>query len=34
MGQTVGAYLLQRLAEWDVSHVFGYPGDGIPRIQE
>ena len=32
MSQTVGAYLLERLREWGVSHVFGYPGDGINGI--
>ncbi|MGH3321694.1 MAG: thiamine pyrophosphate-requiring protein [Streptosporangiaceae bacterium] len=32
MSQTVGDYLLQRLREWDVEHVFGYPGDGINGI--
>ncbi|MDQ0994354.1 thiamine pyrophosphate-requiring protein [Streptomyces sp. V3I7] len=25
----VSDYILQRLREWDVTHVFGYPGDGI-----
>ncbi len=29
MAQTVADYLLQRLREWDVEHVFGYAGDGI-----
>ena len=29
MVQTVGDYLLQRLREWGVEHVFAYPGDGI-----
>ncbi len=29
MAQTVGDYLLQRLREWDIRQVFGYPGDGI-----
>ena len=29
MSTTVGDYLLQRLREWDVRHVFGYGGDGI-----
>jgi pyruvate dehydrogenase (quinone) len=30
MSQTVGDYLLERLAqEWKVKRVFGYPGDGI-----
>ncbi|HEX4760539.1 MAG TPA: thiamine pyrophosphate-requiring protein [Thermoleophilaceae bacterium] len=32
MGQTVGEYLLRRLREWDVRHVYGYPGDGINGI--
>lgn len=30
--QTVADYLLQRLREWDVNHLFGYPGDGINGI--
>jgi pyruvate dehydrogenase (quinone) len=29
MGQTVADHILQRLREWQVQHVFGYPGDGI-----
>jgi pyruvate dehydrogenase (quinone) len=29
MATTVGDYLLERLREWDVEEVFGYPGDGI-----
>src|SRR5436305_8237871 len=29
MSQTVGAYVLERLSEWGVEKVFGYPGDGI-----
>jgi pyruvate dehydrogenase (quinone) len=29
MGQTVADHLLERLREWDVRQVFGYPGDGI-----
>src|SRR5436305_14899448 len=29
MSQTVGAYVLDRLGEWGVEKVFGYPGDGI-----
>jgi len=29
MTTTVADYLLQRLREWDVEHVFGYAGDGI-----
>src|ERR1051326_8100696 len=29
---TVGDYLIQRLATWGVSRVYGYPGDGINGI--
>ncbi len=29
MAETVGDVLLQRLRDWDVKQVFGYPGDGI-----
>jgi pyruvate dehydrogenase (quinone) len=29
MSETVGDYLLRRLREWGVDHVFAYPGDGI-----
>ncbi|MFE0678341.1 thiamine pyrophosphate-requiring protein [Streptomyces sp. NPDC058867] len=29
MSTTVADYILQRLREWDVEHVFAYPGDGI-----
>jgi pyruvate dehydrogenase (quinone) len=29
MSRTVADYLLQRLREWRVEHVFGYAGDGI-----
>jgi pyruvate dehydrogenase (quinone) len=32
MSETVGDYLLARLREWGVEHVFGYPGDGINGI--
>src|SRR5213594_1188866 len=32
MATTVGDYLLQRLREWQVDTVFGYPGDGINGI--
>jgi pyruvate dehydrogenase (quinone) len=32
MGKTVADYLLQRLNEWDVHRIFGYPGDGINGI--
>jgi pyruvate dehydrogenase (quinone) len=30
--QTVADYLLRRLRQWDVAHVFGFPGDGINGI--
>ena len=30
--KTVGAFLLERLREWGVRRVFGYPGDGINGI--
>ena len=29
MSQTVGAFMLQRLQQWGVSRIYGYPGDGI-----
>ena len=29
---TVGRYILERLAEWGVKRVYGYPGDGINGI--
>ena len=29
MSQTVGDYLLDRLATWGVRRIYGYPGDGI-----
>src|SRR5690349_7966917 len=29
---TVGQFILQRLSEWGVKNVFGYPGDGINGI--
>ncbi|GAB3409082.1 pyruvate oxidase [Flindersiella endophytica] len=32
MSQTVANYLLKRLREWGVEHVFAYPGDGINGI--
>src|ERR1700741_3475054 len=32
MSQTVGDFLVQRLQQWDVRHVFGYPGDGINGV--
>jgi pyruvate dehydrogenase (quinone) len=31
-GKDVGDYLLQRLRDWGIEHVFGYPGDGINGI--
>jgi pyruvate dehydrogenase (quinone) len=32
MSATVGDFLLQRLGEWGVRRVYGYPGDGINGI--
>jgi pyruvate dehydrogenase (quinone) len=32
MAPTVGQFLLQRLAEWGVKRIYGYPGDGINGI--
>jgi pyruvate dehydrogenase (quinone) len=32
MGKTVADQLLERLGEWGVSRIFGYPGDGINGI--
>ena len=32
MSQTVGDFLLDRLAAWGVDRIFGYPGDGINGI--
>src|SRR5690349_15554575 len=29
---TVGQFILQRLAEWGVKNIYGYPGDGINGI--
>jgi pyruvate dehydrogenase (quinone) len=29
MSKTVGDFLVQRLQDWGVRHLFGYPGDGI-----
>ena len=29
MAQTVSEFVIQRVREWGVSRVFGYPGDGI-----
>lgn len=32
MAETVGEYLLRRLASWGVRRIYGYPGDGINGI--
>src|SRR5882757_9222219 len=32
MAKTVGDFLLERLATWNVTRIFGYPGDGINGI--
>jgi pyruvate dehydrogenase (quinone) len=32
MSETVGDYLLDRLATWGVKRIYGYPGDGINGI--
>src|SRR4051812_29004318 len=32
MSKTVGDFLVQRLGEWGVQRVYGYPGDGINGI--
>src|SRR6266496_2421814 len=32
MSQTVGDFIVQRLHEWGVQHIFGYPGDGINGV--
>ncbi|HEY0418036.1 MAG TPA: thiamine pyrophosphate-requiring protein [Acetobacteraceae bacterium] len=32
MAQTVGDYIWQRLQQWGVRRVFGYPGDGIAGL--
>ena len=32
MSDTVGDFLLQRLSDWGVKRMFGYPGDGINGI--
>ena len=29
MARTVGQFILERLAEWGVKRIYGYPGDGI-----
>ncbi len=32
MSETVGDFILQRLSDWGIRRVFGYPGDGINGI--
>jgi pyruvate dehydrogenase (quinone) len=32
MSKTVGDFLLERLSEWNVRRIYGYPGDGINGI--
>ena len=32
MSKTVGDFLVERLLEWNVTRIFGYPGDGINGI--
>jgi pyruvate dehydrogenase (quinone) len=32
MSTTVGDFLLQRLSEWGVTRIFGFPGDGINGV--
>src|SRR6476661_10597067 len=32
MGKTAGDYLCERLLEWGVSTIYGFPGDGINGI--
>jgi pyruvate dehydrogenase (quinone) len=32
MAPTVGDFLVQRLQQWGVRHIFGYPGDGINGV--
>jgi pyruvate dehydrogenase (quinone) len=32
MGKTVGDFVVERLAEWGVRKIFGYPGDGINGV--
>ena len=29
MSQTVGDFLVDRLHQWGVTRIYGYPGDGI-----
>lgn len=32
MSQNVSDFIVQRLHQWDVRHIFGYPGDGINGV--
>src|SRR6266567_4384707 len=32
MSQTVGNFIVQRLIEWGIRRVYGYPGDGINGV--
>ena len=32
MGETVSDFLIQRLVEWDIKRIYGFPGDGINGI--
>jgi pyruvate dehydrogenase (quinone) len=32
MGKTCSDFLVERLHEWGVSRIYGYPGDGINGI--
>jgi pyruvate dehydrogenase (quinone) len=32
MGKTVGEFMVERLRDWGVRRVFGYPGDAINGI--
>lgn len=32
MSQTVSEFIVQRLHDWGVRHIFGYPGDGINGV--
>jgi len=32
MSKTVGDFIIERLQEWDIELIFGYPGDGINGV--
>jgi pyruvate dehydrogenase (quinone) len=34
MSRTVGDFIVSRLHEWGIRHIFGYPGDGINGVIE